>query len=164
MSSRTPKGSDGEPADAIEGVALTGLLGANPQSIADAWQQFALDMATQPDLAYQAQLNYQSELARIWFGESEMDVPEDPRFQDPDWDTHPIFKRLRQSYVAWTRSLDDWLANSGLEGIGVGVEVKDDKTGHLQITKDDFKLKVPIEENKVKTNDASITYNWAIDM
>ena len=53
---------------------------------------------------------------------------------------------------------------SGLEGIGVGVEVKDDKTGHLQITKDDFKLKVPIEENKVKTNDASITYNWAIDM
>ena len=46
----------------------------------------------------------------------------------------------------------------------MGVEVKDDKTGHLQITKDDFKLKVPIEENKVKTNDASITYNWAIDM
>ena len=53
---------------------------------------------------------------------------------------------------------------SGLEGIGVGVEVKDDKTGHLQITKDDFKLKVPIEENSVKTNNASITYNWAIDM
>merc|ERR1711939_340520 len=34
---------------------------------------------------------------------------------------------------------------------------KDDKTGHLQITKDDFKLKVPIEENSVKTNNASIT-------
>ena len=53
---------------------------------------------------------------------------------------------------------------SGLEGIGVGVEVKDDKKGHLQITKDDFKLKVPIEDNKVKTNNASITYNWSIDM
>lgn len=53
---------------------------------------------------------------------------------------------------------------SGLEGIGVGVEVKDNKEGHLQVTKDDFKLKVPIEENSVKTNNASITYNWAIDM
>merc|ERR1712230_174131 len=53
---------------------------------------------------------------------------------------------------------------SGLEGIGVGVEVKDNKEGHLQVTKDDFKLKVPIKDNKVETNDASITYNWAIDM
>jgi hypothetical protein len=53
---------------------------------------------------------------------------------------------------------------SGLEGIGVGVEVKDDKKGHLQITKDDFKLKVPIEDNKVNTGNASITYNWSIDM
>merc|ERR1711939_35796 len=53
---------------------------------------------------------------------------------------------------------------SGLEGIGVGVEVKDNKEGHLQVTKDDFKLKVPIKDNKVGTNDASITYNWAIDM
>ena len=46
----------------------------------------------------------------------------------------------------------------------MGVEVKDDKKGHLQITKDDFKLKVPIEDNKVNTGNASITYNWAIDM
>ena len=37
---------------------------------------------------------------------------------------------------------------SGLEGIGVGVEVKDNKEGHLQVTKDDFKLKVPIKDNR----------------
>ena len=46
----------------------------------------------------------------------------------------------------------------------MGVEVKDNKEGHLQVTKDDFKLKVPIKDNKVETNDASITYHWAIDM
>merc|ERR1711939_775199 len=34
---------------------------------------------------------------------------------------------------------------------------KDNKEGHLQVTKDDFKLKVPIKDNKVETNDASIT-------
>merc|ERR1711934_158707 len=53
---------------------------------------------------------------------------------------------------------------SGIEGIGVGVEVKDDKTGSLSVTKDDFKLKVPVKDNKPNAEEASITYNWGIDM
>jgi hypothetical protein len=53
---------------------------------------------------------------------------------------------------------------SGIEGIGVGVEVKDDKTGALTVTKDDFKLKVPVKDNKPNAEEASITYNWGIDM
>lgn len=51
-----------------------------------------------------------------------------------------------------------------IEGIGVGVEVKDDKTGALTVTKDDFKLKVPVKDNKPNAEEASITYNWGIDM
>ena len=103
--------------DQFEGAALGGLLGANPQSIAQGWQQLANDFGSQPMLAYQAQLNYQTELARIWFGNSDLELPDDPRFADPEWNDNPMFKRVRQSYVAWTHALDEWVKNSGLEGI-----------------------------------------------
>ena len=101
----------------FEGAALGGLLGANPQSIAEGWEKLARDFGAQPMLAYQTQLRYQTELASIWFGTSEIELPEDSRFADPDWNDNPLFKRVRQSYVAWARSLDDWVENSGLEGI-----------------------------------------------
>ncbi len=104
-------------AERVEGVALSGLLGADRQSIANAWEHLATDVLAQPTLTLETQLKYQSELAQIWFTEQQMELPEDTRFEDPQWSENPIFKRLRQSYVAWCRALDEWLGKSGLQGI-----------------------------------------------
>ena len=104
-------------ADRVEGVALGSMWGADRQSMTEAWQRFAQDMGTQPALALEAQMRYQAELANIWFGDAGMELPADSRFADPAWNDNPVFKRVRQSYVAWTRALDAWLEQSGLEGI-----------------------------------------------
>lgn len=104
-------------AERVEGVALGSLLGVDRQSISQAWQQLFNQMSRQPALVMQAHMRFQAELARIWFSNADMELPDDPRFQDPEWEKNPIFKRMRQSYVAWSRALDDWLGSSELTGI-----------------------------------------------
>ena len=104
-------------ADRVEGVALGSLWGADRQSMADAWQRFSEYMSSRPALAFEAQMRFQAELARIWFGAEDAQLPDDSRFEDPEWSNNPIFRRVRQSYVAWSRALDEWLDKSDLEGI-----------------------------------------------
>ncbi len=104
-------------ADRVEGISLGSMWGADRQSIAEAWQRFTEYMSGQPALVLEAQARFQSELAKIWFGDDDTDLPDDPRFADPEWSNNPIFRRVRQSYVAWSRALDSWLEKSGLEGI-----------------------------------------------
>jgi len=104
-------------AEAAEGVALSGLLGANPQAILGNWQDFAAQIGREPALLMRQQLEYQTELARIWLGQQPDEAPDDARFTDPAWRSDPVFSRLRQAYFAWVRSLDAWLAASRLEGI-----------------------------------------------
>ena len=111
-------GNDSETAaERMEGVSLGSMWGADRQSIADAWRRFTGDVSAQPALAMEMQMRYQAELANIWFGNPAMELPADSRFADPAWEDNPVFKRVRQSYVAWCRSLDEWLEKSGLEGI-----------------------------------------------
>ena len=106
------KGGEG-----MEGLSLGSMWGADRQSIAEAWQRFSRDLGAHPALALETQMRYQAELANIWFGNPAMDLPADSRFADPAWEENPVFKRVRQSYVAWTRTLDEWLEKSGLQGI-----------------------------------------------
>ncbi len=104
-------------ADRVEGVALGSMWGADRQSMAEAWQRFSRDLGAQPALALESQMRYQAALADIWFGNAERELPGDSRFADPEWNDNPVFKRVRQSYVAWCEALDEWLENSGLQGI-----------------------------------------------
>ena len=111
-----------DPAERAEGVALTGLLGANPEAILENWRTFAKQATEQPDLMFRIQQEYQTELATIWLlnpkeGNPEDELPDDPRFTDPAWQDDPFFSRIRRAYVAWTRALDRWLSQSGLEGM-----------------------------------------------
>lgn len=103
--------------DTAEGVALSGLLSVDAESMARAWGEFASHMNTRPDLGWRLQMQYQAELARIWLSEGEDDGATDPRFANAAWRDDPMFSRLRQSYFAWTRTLDAWLEESGLTGI-----------------------------------------------
>ena len=59
----------------------------------------------------------QSELLNICLAMAVLELPADKRFADEAWLKDPVFKRLRQSYVAWAATLDDWLGKSGLQGI-----------------------------------------------
>jgi len=107
-------------AEQTEGVALSGLLGANPQTILANWQTFAGQVGKQPELMFRLQLQYQSELASIWLGQAdpaESPDPIDPRFVDLAWREDPYFSRLRRAYFAWTRTLDRWIEQAELEGI-----------------------------------------------
>ena len=104
-------------ADRVEGVALGSMWGADRQSMTEAWQRFSQDLGAQPTLALESQMRYQAALANIWFGNTDRELPRDSRFADPEWNDNPVFKRVRQSYVAWCEALDEWLENSGLQGI-----------------------------------------------
>ena len=116
MGHATPSAAENT-ADKVEGVALGSMWGADRQSISQAWRRFFQYMSKRPALAMQAHMRLQAELARIWLGNADPELPEDARFEDPEWNNNPIFRRVRQSYVAWSRALDEWLDTSGLEGI-----------------------------------------------
>ena len=115
--SETANNDAGKAADGVEGLSLGSMWGADRQSVTEAWEQFSRDMGAHPALALETQMRYQAELANIWFGNAPDNLPADSRFEDPAWNENPIFRRVRQSYVAWARTLDEWVEKSGLEGI-----------------------------------------------
>ena len=101
-----------------EGVAMNAALGIDRQSLIDAGATVVSDALRHPVQLLRAGASLQSELLRIVLGTSEITINQsDERFADEAWDTNPFFKRIGQAYFAWTRSLDDWLANASLEGI-----------------------------------------------
>ena len=104
-------------ADGLAGIGLGSLLGADPESMARGWRELASQLTENPAATWQIQLQYQVELANIWFGDTELELPADSRFADPQWQENPVFKRMWQSYVAWGRALDQWLASAPLQGI-----------------------------------------------
>ena len=104
-------------AEQVEGVALNSALGADRRSLAKAWGQVVADAVEQPRLLWETGQRLQADMLNIWFGAKDADPPADLRFADAAWLEDPWFKRMRQSYVAWTEALDGWLAKSGLEGI-----------------------------------------------
>ena len=101
-----------------EGVAMNAALGIDRQSFVDALRQVADRALQQPLSVFRALTDFQTELVKVALGTSEVELDaHDERFDDDAWRSNPIFKRIGQSYVAWTRSLDEWLENSGLDGL-----------------------------------------------
>lgn len=107
-----------EIADRTEGIAAASAFGVDTRAIMDAWLSIANEATTHPRAVLRAATKLGRELGSIVMGSSELaPAPEDKRFSDAAWEANPIFRRIGQSYVAWTRSLDGWLDESGLEGI-----------------------------------------------
>ncbi len=103
--------------DQTEGVALTSAMGADVRSITKAWQQVFAEAAAHPMLLWEMGQKLQADLLNVWTGNSEIEMPADARFEDEGWTENPLFNRMRQSYVAWTNTMDQWLDKSGLEGL-----------------------------------------------
>ncbi len=100
------------------GIALTSALAVDRKELLDSFQ-VVLDRATvQPRLALEVGGRLLKDLVSIAFGNSDIaPAPEDTRFKDTAWQHNALFRRVGQSYLAWTHAVDDWLAKSGLEGI-----------------------------------------------
>ncbi|CAD5106637.1 class II poly(R)-hydroxyalkanoic acid synthase [Zestomonas carbonaria] len=55
------------------------------------------------------------ELRNILFGRSALQPDEgDKRFVDPAWKENPLFRRYMQTYLAWSKELNEWISTSNL--------------------------------------------------
>ena len=108
----------GDRAERTEGAAASNAFGVDGKAIVDAWGVVLTQATAQPRASFEAGRKLAADMTRIWFGSSDVDPSEtDARFADEAWRENPLFRRIGQSYLAWSNSLDDWLAASGLEGI-----------------------------------------------
>jgi len=105
-------------AEGMEGMAAASAFGVDSRAILDAWTSILSEASTQPRALLEAGGHLLGQMAQIWLTGSELTPdPGDRRFADEAWKANPLFRRIGQSYVAWSRALDEWLDGSGLEGI-----------------------------------------------
>ncbi len=112
-------GSDFETiADRTEGIAASGAFGVDARSMVDAWGSIVGEASAQPSALIASGRKLSTDLGQIWFGESDITPDaDDARFKDEAWQDNPFYRRVGQSYAAWSQAMDDWLDASGLEGI-----------------------------------------------
>ena len=100
------------------GIALTSALGIDRREILDSLQTVVEGVTRQPRLLLEVGGRLMQELTAIAFGSSEIaPPPKDERFKDAAWQESPIFRRVGQGYLAWSRAMGEWLDRSGLTGI-----------------------------------------------
>jgi polyhydroxyalkanoate synthase len=105
-------------AERVEGMAAASAFGVDLRAMLDTWGQILEEVGAQPAAALRSTRSLLADLGAVLTGGSDIVVDErDPRFADPAWREHPLFRRLAQGYLAWGRSLDTWLDSSGLTGI-----------------------------------------------
>lgn len=110
-------------AERTEAAAAAPGFGVDARSILEAWGRIFDEALSQPRAFLNTQRRLGESLGEIWLGRPESapaslsGSPPDNRFTDPAWEENGLYRRLRQSYEAWARSMDDWLEASGLQGI-----------------------------------------------
>ena len=121
--SRTPEADAGPGfvetlAERSGGIAAAAAFGVDLRSLIDTWGTIVEDAAAQPRAVANAATSFGRALRDIWLGSSDTpQVPADDRFSDAAWRENPIFRRVGQSYQAWSGALDGWLEGSGLQGM-----------------------------------------------
>ena len=100
------------------GIALTSAIGIDRQEILNSFQAVVDGATRQPRLLLEVGSRLLQELTAIAFGSSEIaPPPKDERFKDAAWQKSPIFRRIGQSYLAWSNAMTQWLDRSELAGI-----------------------------------------------
>jgi len=100
------------------GIPLNSALGVDRQSFMDAWGDIFQASVRQPMAVWNAGNRFARQCMDIARDASTLaPEPTDKRFADPAWTESPVYRRVGQAYVAWTHALDDWLAESHLEGM-----------------------------------------------
>jgi polyhydroxyalkanoate synthase len=118
MSDKTRTESSEDIAERTEGVAALSAFGVDARSIMEAWGSIIDSATSHPRALVETGRKLASDIGSIWLGDSEIGPdPGDSRFSDESWQENPVYRRIGQSYTAWTQALDEWLDRSGLEGI-----------------------------------------------
>ncbi len=112
-----PDGSQGI-AELRDGIALTSALALDRRAMLESLQ-LVVDRATQqPRAVVDSMGSLLSDLISITFGSSKIEpAPKDARFKDDSWRDNPIYRRVGQAYLAWGRSVDEWLAHSQFDDL-----------------------------------------------
>ena len=109
--------NNAELADRTEGVALNTALGVDMQELRDAFTMVAERARTQPRAMWQATQYLLRQLFAITIGRSDIEPgQEDARFNTDEFKQSPYFRRVGQSFFAWSKALDMWLDQSGIAG------------------------------------------------
>lgn len=96
--------------DAVAGAEDPGLLGAGLGVLGP-----ALRVAGHGGNAARAALGFSAEALRVLGGSSTVAAPKgDWRFKDPTWDENPIYRRLKQLYLAGSESIFGLIDDAGL--------------------------------------------------
>lgn len=104
--------------DRTQGVAMNAAMGIDRQSFAETWRAVFNAAVSQPRALLESGAQLQRDLTEVVLGNSSLvPDPKDGRFHDEAWADNPVYRRLGQAYLAWARSLDHWLANSGMTGM-----------------------------------------------
>ncbi len=101
-----------------EGIALTSALALDRRAMLESLR-LVIDRATeQPRAVFESVEALLSDLVSITFGSSKIEpAPKDARFQDDAWRDNPLFRRIGQGYLAWGRSVDEWLARANFDDL-----------------------------------------------
>src|SRR5262249_4787069 len=117
-----PMGANGNgyPEQLIE-HATEGMLGPNPfiglrpQDIAAALRELAEQAVAHPALLLEQEAALLREFMAIMSGRSKLSAaPGDKRFTDPAWRENPVYRICLQTYLAWTKSVADFVEQSAL--------------------------------------------------
>ena len=100
------------------GVALNSSIGVDTQSMIDSFWNSVREGIGQPKAILSANRHLLQDIGEIIIGNSTLaPEPNDRRFADDAWRESPIFRRIGQSYLAWSAALDHWLTEVDMEGI-----------------------------------------------
>jgi polyhydroxyalkanoate synthase subunit PhaC len=102
--------------------ATEGMLGPNPfiglrpQDIAAALRELAQQAVEHPALLLEQEAVLLREFMAIMSGSSKLSAaPGDKRFTDPAWRENPVYRMCLQTYLAWTKSVAQFVEQSALE-------------------------------------------------
>lgn len=82
----------------------------NTTDLAKALAHFYGTALRHPETTITASMNAMQEFLKVFTGASDV-TPDrsDKRFKDPIWSSNPIYKGLMESYLIWSRGMNDWV-------------------------------------------------------
>jgi polyhydroxyalkanoate synthase subunit PhaC len=102
--------------------ATEGMLGPNPfiglrpQDIGAALRELAQQAVEHPALLLEQEAALLREFMAIMSGRSKLSAaPGDKRFADPAWRENPVYRMCLQTYLAWTKSVAQFVEQSALD-------------------------------------------------
>jgi len=96
---------------------LNPIVGVNIEDLARSTAQVLQAALTQPSVAAKHVLQFNTELVRVMFGNSEHEpAPRDGRFAAPEFKDNPVYTGMAKGWLAWQAVVNDWIEDIGFEG------------------------------------------------